>query len=174
MALCFFIFTFPSIRLPFNAWIGQEWSLLDFIITSCNLGKVLAWSESGHTVKVSFFTMGSLSPPMRCFTAPSFRETVLTVLLSLSATNRQFQGSSEAKERPEGWAKPALWGYALFRFSSFPLPANRRQVPFFSSLKDKFIGGVNEWEMCPTQLWNVCEGKNQWWQHCKKGWGGEG
>lgn len=92
-------------------------------------------AKQARRVKVLFITMGSLSPPTRCFTAPSFSETLLTVLLSLSATNRQLQGSSEARDRPEGWAKPALWGYALFRFSSFPLPANRRQVPSFNSLK---------------------------------------
>lgn len=89
----------------------------------------------GTLCRRDFITIGSLSPPTRCFTAPSFSEMVLTVLLSLSATNKQLQGSSEARERPEGWAKPALWGYALFRFSSFPLPANRRQVPFFKSLE---------------------------------------
>lgn len=55
-----------------------------------------------------FFTMGSRSPPTRCFTAPSLSEMVLTVLLSLSATKRQLQGSSEARARPEGWANPAL------------------------------------------------------------------
>lgn len=85
--------------------------------------------------KFEVITNGSLSPPTRCFTAPSFREMVRTVLLSLSATKRQFHGSSEAREIPEGCAKPALCGYALFLFSSFPLPANRRQTPFFKSLK---------------------------------------
>lgn len=90
---------------------------------------------------IEVITSGSRSPPTRCFTAPSFSETIRTVLLSLSATKRQFQGSSEARERPEGWAKPALWGYALFRFSSFPLPANRRQVPFFKSLRESKYPG---------------------------------
>ena len=55
-------------------------------------------------------TRGSLSPPTSILTAPSFRASVRTVLLSLSATYRQLQGSSGAGARPDGWAKPALCG----------------------------------------------------------------
>lgn len=55
-------------------------------------------------------TVGSLSPPTSILTPPSFRAMVRTLLLSLSATNMQLHGSSGAKARPEGWAKPALWG----------------------------------------------------------------
>lgn len=80
-------------------------------------------------------TRGSLSPPTTCLTAPSLRERLRMVLLSLSAMNRQFHGSSGAQVRPDGWARPALWGYALFLFSSFPLPAKRTHSPFLYSLQ---------------------------------------
>ncbi|TNN67697.1 hypothetical protein EYF80_022013 [Liparis tanakae] len=67
-------------------------------------------------------------------TAPSLRASVRMLLLSLSATYRQPHGSSGAAARPDGWAKPALWGYELFRFSSLPLPAHRKHVPALDSL----------------------------------------
>lgn len=47
-------------------------------------------------------TIGSLSPPTSNLTAPSLSASVRTVLLSLSATYRQLQGSSGARARPEG------------------------------------------------------------------------
>lgn len=80
-------------------------------------------------------TRGSLSPPTTCLTAPSIRERLRMVLLSLSAMKRQPQGSSGAEARPDGWARPALWGYALFLFSSFPLPAKRTHSPFLCPLQ---------------------------------------
>lgn len=79
-------------------------------------------------------TVGSLSPPTSNLTAPSFSASVRMVLLSLSATYRQLQGSSGARAKPEGCANPALWGQELFRFSSLPLPAQRRHVPALDSL----------------------------------------
>ena len=54
--------------------------------------------------------MGSLSPPTMFLTAPSLRARLRTVLLSLSATKRQPQGSAGAGARPDGWAKAALCG----------------------------------------------------------------
>ena len=59
-------------------------------------------AQQAHGAEALFITVGSLSPPTRGLTAPSFSETALTVLLSLSATNRQLQGSSAARDRPEG------------------------------------------------------------------------
>lgn len=65
-------------------------------------------------------TLGSLSPPTTPDTFRSTRDMHRMVELSLSATNRLCMGSETAN--PDGWAKPARWGYRLLRFSSLPLP----------------------------------------------------
>lgn len=111
---------------------------------------VLFWILAGYTDFAKHFlaihtemlwklnrnlTMGSLSPPTTCLTPPSLRERLRMVLLSLSAMNRQLHGSSGAEVRPDGCARPALWGYALFLFSSFPLPAKRTHSPVLYSLQ---------------------------------------
>lgn len=53
-------------------------------------------------------TIGSNSPPTKALTPPSFRDTFLTVELSLSATN--IKPSVGDRVKPEGWANPALVG----------------------------------------------------------------
>lgn len=61
-------------------------------------------------MKYKIFTMGSLSPPATCLTAPSFKATLLMVELSLSATNRNDPCSVCLRVRPEGWANAAFSG----------------------------------------------------------------
>jgi hypothetical protein len=60
-----------------------------------------------HDVKL---TVGSLSPPTRAFTAPSFKDIMRILELSLSAMKRKLMLSKHAEARPDGWANPARWG----------------------------------------------------------------
>ena len=101
-------------------------------------------------------TIGSRSPPTSALTAPSLNEIILTVLLSLSAKNKQLRASSLAADIPDGWANAALCGYELFLFSSLPLPAYAMHVPSLWYLKEKkrilaFISPV----YLPWQVLNI-------------------
>ena len=85
---------------------------MEFLITKFRfkLGKRNNFSHF-KTINLCFIhTVGSLSAPTRAFVPPVVISTVRTLLLSLSATNKQLNGFSTVRLMPEGCAKAALWG----------------------------------------------------------------